>query len=250
MKLISKGLAMLFAMLIVLSSCSQKEAANNTLSRAEKKEGFILMFDGKTTDGWRGYNLDYFPSNWIIDDEAIHCQASGNNEAGAEDGGDILYDKKFSDFHLKLEWRISEGGNSGMFYLNQELPQFDKMYYTSPEMQVLDNENHPDAKMGIAGNRQAGSLYDLIPAVPQNAKPFGEWNQVEIIVKDGSVSHIQNGEEVLSYQLWTEEWDEMVANSKFPDLNPDWHKVAKSGYFGVQDHGDDVWYRNIRIKEL
>ena len=117
-------------------------------------------------------------------------------------------------------------------------------------MQVLDNARHPDARLGKDGNRQAGSLYDLIPAVPQNFAGAGEWNQVEIIHRDGHVIHKQNGEVVLEYQMYTDEWNELVAGSKFPGLNPDWANVAKKGYFGVQDHGDDVWYRNIKIKEL
>ena len=164
------------------------------------------------------------------------------------DGGDIIYDKKFQNFTLSLEWKISEGGNSGIFYLGTE--EFDVVYKSAPEMQVLDNENHPDAKLGIDGNRQAGSLYDLIPAKPQNAKPVGEWNKVEITVYKGTVIHNQNGVNVVEYHLWTSEWNEMVANSKFPSLNPNWAEVASKGYIALQDHGDDVWYRNIKIKEL
>ena len=117
-------------------------------------------------------------------------------------------------------------------------------------MQVLDNERHPDAQAGKDGNRMAGSLYDLIPAKPQNAKPAGEWNTAEIKVYKGSVWHIQNGETVLEYHLWTPEWNTLVAGSKFPALNPNWANVASEGYIGLQDHGDDVWYRNIQIREL
>ena len=117
-------------------------------------------------------------------------------------------------------------------------------------MQVLDNERHPDSFLGIDGNRKAGSLYDLIPAKPQNAKPAGEWNTVEIIVYRGTVVHKQNEETVLEYHLWTDEWNKLVAGSKFPGLNPDWANVAESGVIALQDHGDDVWFRNIRIKEL
>ncbi|MFZ1270355.1 MAG: DUF1080 domain-containing protein, partial [Bacteroidales bacterium] len=182
-------------------------------------------------------------------DGTLHCIGSGMGEAGGG-GGDIIYDKKFSNFHLKLEWKISEGGNSGIFYLAQEGPEWDYIYKTAPEMQVLDNERHPDAEAGKDGNRQAGSLYDLIPANPQNAKPAGEWNTAEIKVYKGSVWHIQNGETILEYHLWTPEWNNLVAGSKFPALNPDWANVASEGYIGLQDHGDDVWYRNVQIREL
>jgi hypothetical protein len=225
-------------------------AAPNTLTAEEKDQGFVLLFDGETSEGWRGFGKDHFPAAWVIEDGALKCQGSGRGEAGSADGGDIIYDKEFGNFHLKLEWKISEGGNSGIFYLGQETPEFDRIWKTAPEMQVLDNERHVDAMAGKDGNRKAGSLYDLIPAKPQNTKPAGEWNQVEIIHSKGSVFHKQNGETVVEYHLWTPEWEELVAGSKFPGLNPDWANVAKEGYIGLQDHGDDVWFRSIKIREL
>ena len=227
---------------------TDSDIAINSLSQAEVEDGWILLFDGKTTDGWRGYKKDHFPTAWKLVDGSIHCMGSGRGEAGAKDGGDIIYDKEFQNFTLSLEWKISEGGNSGIFYLGQE--ELDYIWKTAPEMQVLDNDKHPDAKLGKDGNRQAGSLYDLIPAKPQNAKPVGEWNQVEITVYKGTVVHKQNGVNVVEYHLWTPEWNELVAGSKFPGLNPDWADVASKGYIGLQDHGDDVWFRNIKIKEL
>ena len=117
-------------------------------------------------------------------------------------------------------------------------------------MQVLDNERHPDAKLGKDGNRQAGSLYDLIPAKPQNAKPAGEWNHVEIVVYQGSVVHKMNGETVLEYHLWTPDWDSQDTHLKDEMNSDDWAKVAEKGYIALQDHGNDVWYRNVKIKEL
>ncbi len=231
------------------SGAKAEVAAINELSASEKADGWVLLFDGKTSEGWRGVNKDYFPSGWAIVDGTLHCKGSGKGEAGAHDGGDVLYDKEFSNFILKLEWKISEGGNSGIFYLGQEVEGW-PIWKTAPEMQVLDNAKHPDSFLGKDGNRKAGSLYDLIPAKPQNAKPAGEWNSVEIVVYKGTVVHKMNGEIVLEYHLWTDDWDKLVSGSKFPGLNPDWHKVAEKGYVAVQDHGDDVWYRNIKIKEL
>jgi hypothetical protein len=118
-------------------------------------------------------------------------------------------------------------------------------------MQVLDNERHPDAKLGKDGNRMSGSLYDLIPAVPQNSNGAGEWNTAEVIVKkNGRVTHLQNGVKVVKYRFGTPKWNELVAGSKFPGINPDWANLQKEGYIGIQDHGNHVWFRNIKIKEL
>jgi hypothetical protein len=221
----------------------------NKLTADEVSSGWTLLFDGTTANGWRGYNKTEFPKAWEVLDGTLHLKGSGNGEAGAVDGGDILYDKKFKDFDLKLEWKISKGGNSGVFYLAQEVPG-KEIWRNAPEMQILDNANHIDATLGKDGNRQAGSLYDLIPAKPQNAKPFGEWNSAEIISYQGTIVHKQNGETILEYHLWTPEWEKLVANSKFPSYNPDWAKVAKEGFIAFQDHGGDVWFRNIKIKVL
>lgn len=263
---------MLIAFVFVLFACNSKgnkskteektdvkkevvAAKPNTLTDEEKADGWKLLFDGKTSEGWTSIGVNKtFPKGWKINqngDGTLFCPGSGKGEAGGEARGDVMYAvKKFGNFHLKLEWKISEGGNSGIFYLARIDDRWNQLYQTAPEMQVLDNERHPDASAGKDGNRQAGALYDLIPAVPQNAKPAGEWNSVEIKVYKGSVWHIMNGETVVEYHLWTPEWNELVAGSKFPAINPDWHNVASEGYFGVQDHGDDVWYRNIKIKEL
>jgi len=221
--------------------------SNNLLSAKEQAEGWILMFDGKTTTGWRGYNKPAFPdSGWTIDNGTLRCIASGMGEAGGA-GGDIIYDRKFKDFDLKIDWKISPGGNSGIFYLGQEIPN-EPVWKSAPEMQVLDNITHPDARLGKDGNRQAGSLYDLIPAAPQNAKPVGEWNEAEILVYQGTVVHFMNGEKVLEYHLGTPDWIKMIKASKFNEF-PEFGKYLE-GYISLQDHGNDVWYRNIKIKPM
>jgi hypothetical protein len=228
----------------------KEKAAMNALTSEEKAQGWLLLFDGKTTEGWRGYNKTIFPAAWSIEDGTLKLKNSGNGEAGAVDGGDLVFGKeKFSNFDLKIEWKISEGGNSGIFYLAQEVPG-KEIWRTAPEFQVLDNDRHPDALLGKDGNRKAGSLYDLIPAKPQNTKPAGEWNSVEIISYQGTIVHKQNGETILEYHLWTPEWNELVKNSKFPTYNPDWANVAKEGVIGLQDHGNEVQYRNIKIRKL
>ncbi len=214
---------------------------------AKTGDGWVMLFDGKTTNGWRGYNKPSFPEKgWEVVNGELHVIGSGAGEAGG--GGDIIYDKKFSNFELSLEWKTSKGGNSGIFILGQEIPG-EPLYKSSPEFQILDNENHPDAKLGVNGNRKASSLYDMIPANPQNTKPFGEWNQAKILVYQGTVVFNSNGVNVVEFHLWTDDWKKMCANSKFKDWS--WFvNTAKEGYIGLQDHGNDIWFRNIKIREL
>jgi hypothetical protein len=234
-----------FVLVITLAtSCKSKGKA---VKEETKGDGWVSLFDGKTTTGWRGYNKPTFPEKgWEVVDGTLHCIESGTGEAG--NGGDIIYDKKFKNFELSLEWKIGVGGNSGIFILAQEIPD-EPIYKSAPEMQILDNDKHPDAKLGVNGNRMAGSLYDLIPAVPQNTKPAGEWNQAGILCYDGTIVFKSNGANVVEFHLWTEDWKKMIAESKFKDwewfLNP-----AHEGYIGLQDHGSDVWFRNIKIKEM
>jgi len=223
------------------------EAGPNSLTQSEFDEGWVLLFDGQSTGNWRGYGLDSFPSKgWIAEEGTLHVLGSGKGEAGG--GGDIITVKKYGNFELSLEWKVSEGGNSGIFYLAQEKPD-QPIWKSAPEMQILDNAKHPDAKLGVNGNRAAGSLYDLIPGKFESVKPAGEWNHIKIMVYKGTVVHWMNGQNVLEYHLWTDDWKKMVGNSKFKDYN-DFVNTAQEGYIGLQDHGDDVWFRNIKIREL
>ncbi|MGM9705105.1 MAG: DUF1080 domain-containing protein [Prevotella sp.] len=230
------------------------------------KDGYIVLFDGKTLKGWRGYGMDEAPKSWTVEDGAIKLKGSGTGEAQVEGGGDLIFAAKFKNFELELEYKISEGGNSGIFYLAQEVTTKENgkdvylpIWQSASEYQVLDNAKHPDAKLGVDGNRQAASLYDMIPAKPQNAKPAGEWNKAKIMVYKGTVIHGQNGANVVEYHLWTPKWTEMLQASKFKEGGefPIAYELLNNmggknheGYIGLQDHGDDVSYRNIRIKVL
>ncbi|WP_138429928.1 3-keto-disaccharide hydrolase [Fodinibius saliphilus] len=229
----------------------EENIPDNTLTEAEKEDGWKLLFNGEDPEEhWRGYCKDGFPEKgWTVENSAIKVIGSGAGEAGH--GGDIISKKKYRNFELKLEWKVEKGGNSGIFYLAEEQcgEEGEPIWKSAPEMQILDNENHPDARLGENGNRQAGALYDMIPAEPQNANTHGEWNEVRILVYQGTVVHFQNGEKVLEYHLWTDDWKEMVANSKFDDFEG-FTDVAKEGYIGLQDHGNDVWFRNIKVKEM
>jgi hypothetical protein len=221
------------------------------------KKGYITIFDGQSFAGWRGYGKSNIPSKWKVEDGCIKFDSQAEGE-----GGDIIFAHKFKNFELTMEWKISKGGNSGIFYLAQETTndkkELEPIYISCPECQVLDNENHPDAKLGVDGNRKAGSLYDMIPAKPQNAKPYGEWNKITIRVYNGKVTHIQNGVQVLQYQLWTPEWIDLLQNSKFSEkawphafeLLSECGGENREGFIGLQDHGNDVWFRNIKVKIL
>ena len=242
-----KKILMMAAMVAMLASCGTKEEDPNT----------ITLFDGTSLEGWRGYNKDHVPSRWTIEDGCLKFSGSGGGEAQTGEGGDIIYAaQKFKNFELELEWKVSKGGNSGIFYLAQETAG--PIYISAPECQVLDNENHPDARLGVDGNRMSSSLYDMIPAKPQNSKPAGEWNKVKILVYKGTVVHYQNDVPVVEYHLWTPQWTEMLQKSKFSEEKwPDAFKLLNNcggenheGYIGFQDHGDDVWFRNIKVTVL
>ena len=229
-------------------------------------EGYIVIFDGTSLDGWRGYGKDHVPARWTIEDGCLKFTGTGAGESQSGDGGDIIFTKKFKNFEMKFDWKISKGGNSGVFYLAQEVTtkkedgtvQYEPIYISAPEYQILDNANHPDAKLGKDNNRQSASLYDMIPAVPQNQNPFGEWNTGSVMVYQGTVVHGQNGENVVEYHLWTPQWTELLQASKFSqekwplafELLNNLGGENHEGYIGFQDHGNDVWYRNIRVKVL
>ena len=229
-------------------------------------EGYIVLFDGSSLEGWRGYGKDEVPTRWSIDDGCLKFSGTGTGEGQQGDGGDIIFAHKFKNFELSFDWKVSKGGNSGVFYLIQEVTTekdgetiLEPSYISAPEYQILDNANHPDAQLGVDGNRQAASLYDMIPAKPQNAKPFGEWNKAKIMVYKGTVIHAQNEQNVVEYHLWTPKWTEMLKASKFSpngdfpiayELLNNMGGENHEGYIGLQDHGDDVWYRNIRVKVM
>jgi hypothetical protein len=215
-------------------------------SYAADDNDWIVLFDGSSTDEWRQYNKQDFPAKgWEIEGDALVFRPKVNPLETS--GGDIMTLRTFGDFDLRLEWLAEKGANSGIFYHILEQPD-QAIYWSGLEMQVLDDENHPDSFLGVDGNRKAGTLYDLLPISPHKAKPFGEWNEVRIVSKGPMVEHWLNGVIVLSYERWTVEWFAMLRNSKFKDHNE--FGAMQRGHIGLQDHGDVVKFRNIRIRAL
>jgi len=234
--------------------------ADHTLTEDEVKEGWKLLFDGKSTNGWHTYNKPgTIGKKWVARDGALVFEgrerfeffvAGRKIEIGevdkVEDGGeDIVSDEAFDNFELHLEWKISKGGNNGIFYMVKESEADDEVWKTSPEMQVMDNEGHKD---GLIYKHRAGDLYDLIPADPVRVKPFGNWNKVKIIKNDGKVEQWLNGTKVVSFDINSEEWKELVSKSKFAEYKE--FATPGPGRIGFQDHDNLVYYKNIKIKEL
>lgn len=219
----------------------------NKLTKKEKKDGWVLLFNGKDFNGWRKCNGTAMPANWKIDDNAMNVFTGEGKKPGQGSDGDVVYGaKKFKNFELSIDWKAGKMANSGIFYNVREVPG-KPVYYAAPEVQVLDNVDATDNKID---SHLAGSLYDMLPADPKTVHPAGSWNTIVIRVKDGKVTHIQNGVEVCSYTLWTPEWDKMVQNSKFKSFPGFTEGIAKEGFIGLQDHGYSVWFRNIKIREL
>lgn len=237
-----KYLSLIILSAIIIGGCGTSYKSVNS-SSASKKGEWQKLFDGKTTKGWHSYGQAEVGKAWKVVDGALYFDSKNKKEG---EGGDITTNEEFSNFHLKLEWKISKNGNSGiMFFVNEDLSKYPAPYNTGPEMQVLDSDGHPDGKIKT---HRAGDLYDLISSSSEPVKPVGEWNQVEIISNNGKLDFKMNGINIVSTTMWDENWNKMVAGSKFKTM-PGFGKY-KSGKISLQDHGDDVWYRNIEIKRL
>lgn len=214
---------------------AERLPADNQLSRQEQAEGWQLLFDGKDLSQWRTFKQEGLSEHWVIEDGAIKLTAAG--------GGDILTRARYQDFDLRLDWKISEVGNSGIFILADETGEH--IYSHAPEIQILDNERHPDNKLDT---HLSGSLYDMIASPKASHRLAGEWNRVRILLDQGQLTIWQNGVQTASVEIGSAEWKRLVAASKFAD----WAGFAanSSGHIGLQDHGDVVWFKNLKIKEL
>ena len=229
------------------SSTARKTDTAASSSAAPAASEWTSLFDGKTLSGWHTYGRTTVGSAWQVDSGAIHLTAPKKmKEFQNSEGGDIVTNDSYENFDLKLEWKISPKGNSGIIFLvNEDTSKYKYTWNTGPEMQVLDNNGHPDGKIK---KHRAGDLYDLISSSTEPVKPVGEWNQAEIKVDNGKLDLSLNGTNVVSTTLWDDNWNKLVAGSKFKDM-PGFAK-SHSGKIALQDHGNEVWYRNIQIKKL
>jgi len=226
---------------------AQSAPLPNTLTDSEKAAGWRLLFDGRTTDGWRGYNRTDFPTaGWVI--EAGTLKHITVPPAQAANAGDIITRDEFTNFELQVVWKIAPGGNSGIKYLVDEALAKTGRAGVSFEMQVLDDERHPDAKLGKDGNRTAGAVYDLIPPSAHAARPIGDWNHVRIVVNSGQVQQWLNGVKVVEFEIGSPRIKALIAESKFKDI-PGFGEVRR-GHILLQDHGDEVWFRDIKIRTI
>ena len=206
--------------------------AANTLTPEEQREGFRLLFDGRTLEQWREFK-GTDAGTWDVVDGTIHHGAGG--------GRDLITREEFGDFELRMEWKIAPGGNSGIFYRGTE--EYPEIYWSAPEMQVLDDAAHPDGRNRLTS---AGSAYGLYAAPAGIVREAGEWNVVRIIVRGHHVEHWMNGVKVVEYELQSPEWTAKVAAAKFHEWPH--YGLAPRGHIAVQVHGNDVWYRNVRIR--
>lgn len=239
--------SLLLAFIIFIAcSFSKNTTINKSLTSKEKDSGWKILFDGKTTDGWHTYGKQNVGNEWKVEDGAIHLDASTN----IKESGDLVTNEEYGNFDLKLDWKISEKGNSGIiFYVNEDAVKYPESYETGIEMQILDNgtptrPGHPDGKLYT---HRAGDLYDLM-ASKEVANSLGEWNHAEIKSINGKLDFYLNGTHTLSTHLWDDNWQKMVAISKFKTMPG--FGIFKKGKIALQNHGGDVWFKNIRIKTL
>lgn len=234
--------AMFSALLIFVVNAGFAEPAPNSLTPEEKKTGWRLLFDGKTTKGWRGYNKKTIPAGWKVIDGVLARVSGGEGGKGAGGGDDIITLDQFDNFELRLEWKVVSWGNSGVLYRVVEGAR--TSWHVSPEMQVLDNTPHKTRKK----SQLAGSLYDLYAPAKDVTRPVGEWNEARLVANGNHVEHWLNGVKLLTYELNSKDWKQRIANSKFRDMK-DFAK-ARKGHICLQDHTKRLEFRSIKIREL
>jgi 3-keto-disaccharide hydrolase len=222
-----------FSIMVVAGLAADDKTMTNTISAKEKADGWRLLFDGKTTTGWRGFRQQEMPAGWRAVDGALTRVAKAT---------DIVTSDEFGDFELTIDWNLSPNGNSGIFYRVTE--DDDVMWHTAPEFQIIDNAY----KEPLKAVQLAGANYDLDPPSRDATRPIGSWNTAKLVVRGPHVEHWLNGVKVVEYELWSADWERRVGASKFKDFPR--YARARRGHIGLQDHGDRVAFRNIKIREV
>jgi hypothetical protein len=235
-------------LLLIAGSCVMLSSCNSDPSQApaeatQNSGEWTMLFNGRNLDGWRSYGEDAAGPEWVVEDGAIVLDVDENTSDMT--GGDLITEQQYENFELELDWKISEGGNSGLLFGVREIEGQVVAYETGIEMQILDDDRHRD---GNTAETSAGACYALYAPVDKVLRPVGEFNQVRLIVNDGQVEHWLNGRKIVEYLIGSDDWQARIANSKFAD----WEHFAKyrRGHIALQDHTDRVWFRNIRIREL
>ena len=235
-------LALTAALLVLRATFVSGALTANTLTDDECKAGWKLLFDGKTTTGWRGYKMEKMPPGWSVIDGTLVRVKGGEGGKGAGGGDDIVTTEEFENFEVQLEYKTVPNGNSGVLYHVSEEPI--TAWHYAPEVQILDNTAHK-----TRDKRQlAGACYDLYAPSKDTTRPLGEWNHMRILVDGAHVEHWLNGEKVVEYELWSDDWKERVAKSKHKDKPK--FGTFKKGPIALQDHTDRLEFRNIKIRVL
>jgi hypothetical protein len=234
------------AFLMACNTPNQTTMQTSPTESANTQDGWTLLFDGKTTNGWHSYGSTTPGQAWKVVDGTLYFDPEAKKALGNNSGGDLVTNEAYDNFHLMYDWKIAPNGNSGViFYVQDDAKKYNATYMTGPEMQVLDNAGHPDAKIH---KHKAGDLYDLIASSKEAQKPANEWNHAEIVANKGKLDFYLNGEHIVATTMWDDAWKQLVANSKFKDWEG--FSAFKKGHIALQDHGDAVWFRNIKIKRL
>lgn len=222
------------------------DSVTQTQPAAVADSGWVSLFDGQTLKGWHTYGDSTVGSAWNVDSGAIHMQPGAKNGYQTKGGGDIVTDSAYSNFDFKISWKVGNKANSGiMFYVQDDKKKYPETWYTGPESQVLDIDSNEDAHSPL---HQVADLYDLIAGTSHPGNKWGQWNNVEIISNNGKLDIMLNGTNVISTTLWDDHWKELIAKSKFKNMPG--FGMFKSGHFALQDHGEEVWYKDIKVKRL
>lgn len=234
----------LFPLFVLLLTAAPRAEQDNSLTQKEKKAGWRLLFDGKTTEGWRGYKMDKMPPGWKVVDGALVRVSGGAGGKGAGGGDDIITVEQFDNFELRLDWKIVDrAGNSGLILRASE----DALtsWHTGPEVQILDNAAYP----GRDVRQLAGACYALYAPSKDVSRPRGKWNTVRVVADGNHVEHWMGGVKLLEYELGGDDWKERVAKSKFRNMKH-FHKPPAKGHICLQDHTTRIEYRNIKIRPI